>query len=125
MLDTLALAAARAAPLASGTAPSIPWGRLVLAFVFCILVALAAIAFIRKRNGMPVLPEDVIQRFGQGQISAPAASGRVQIVQRLGVTPTSQLVVLKRGRQNYLLHLTNSGATEIDRYLDDGEVEEA
>lgn len=125
MLDTLALVAARAAPLASGTAPSIPWARIVLAFLFCILVALAAIAFIRKRNGMPVLPADLVHRLGQGQVVAPAAAGRLQIVQRLGVTPTSQLVVLKRGRQNYLLHLTNTGATEIDRYLDDNEADEA
>ena len=116
---TLATAVGDAAPLATGTAPAIPWGRLVLAFAFCIVIALGAIAFIRKRNNMPLLSDDTLRRLGMGGGAGTMPHDRLQITQRLSVTPNSQLVVLKRGSQNYLLHLTNTGATEIDRFTDD------
>lgn len=116
---TLAANAAPMTGLASGTDPAVPVGRIVLAFMFCIVLAIAAIGFIRVRNGMPLLPNGIRWRIGKTLSYAAPSPEKLQIVQRLSVTPNSQLVVLKRGRQNYLLHLTNHGATEIDRFADD------
>ncbi|GAA4044792.1 hypothetical protein [Parerythrobacter jejuensis] len=119
-LSLLAAVAADTAPLATGTGPSIPWGRIILAFVFCILLAVAAIGFIRVKNGMSLIPDTMAARMSaSGEVTAPPA-GKMQIVQRLSVTPASQLVIVRRGTQNYMLHLTNHGATEIDRFGDDG-----
>lgn len=119
VLTLLAATAADAAPLATGTSPSIPWGRILLAFVFCMVLAIAAIGFLRVRNGMPLLPDGMKERLGQTATDTAGPTDRIQITQRLSVTPASQLVVVKRGKQNYLLHLTNQGATEIDRFHDD------
>lgn len=125
VLSLLAMQAADAAPLATGSAPSIPWIRLILAFLFCIVIAVLAVAFIRKRNGLPLLPEHLQARLNQGATDQSSQQDRIQITQRLSVTPTSQLVVLRRGEQNYLLHLTNTGATEIDRFRDGEEADVA
>lgn len=116
MLDLLTSAAADAAPFAYDEGPSIPWGRLILAFLFSIAVALGAILFIRVRNGLPAWP-DKLQRPWRTEGEAAGKTGeKLAIVERLNVTPSSQIVVLRRGRQNYLLHLSASGATEIDRF---------
>ena len=116
----LLAAAAENAPIVYADGPNIPWLRIVLVFVLCIALAVGAIGFLRVRNGLPLLPDELRMRVVQsGERSATISDERIQIVQRLSVTPSSQLVVLKRGRQNYLLHLTHTGATEIDRYSDD------
>ena len=104
-----------AAPYATGSAPSIPWGRIVLALFFCLLLAFFAIAFIRARSGMAPMPA-----WLKG-LQAPAASvgeeqDALEIVQRVGISPGSQLVVLQRGTQRYLLHFGDKHVTEIDRY---------
>lgn len=117
LFEFLAASAGEAAPIAYGTDPSIPWGRLILAFAFSIAVAIAAIAFIRMRNGLPVIPDQFRKPWHTAGTGKPVERGeRMAIVERLTVTPTSQIVVLRRGRQNYLLHLSANGATEIDRF---------
>lgn len=117
ILMHLSAAAAEAAPLATGTGPDIPWGRVLLAFLFCVALAIAAIGFLRVRNGMPLLPEGLMRGGGSTSDGFPGkASERMQIVQRLSITPTSQIIMLKRGKQNYILHVGNQGATEIDRF---------
>lgn len=130
MTPTTALLAraAQEAPLAYGQGVDIPWVRIILALFFCLLVALAAIGLIRARNGMPAVPDELARRL-RGE-NAPRNGGdneRIHIAQRVNVTSTSQIVVVKRGEVNYLLHLTNSGATQIDRYVDtpSGEGEQA
>lgn len=117
----LAAAAAETAHFAGGSDPDIPWVRIILAFLFCIALAIAAIGFIRVRNGMPLMPDRLgssIAGVGDGT-SAP--SDRLQITQRLTLSPNSQVIVLKRGEQNYLLHVGANGATEIDRFNDEAE----
>ena len=116
----LLTAAAGAEPIAYADGPGIPWLRIVLAFALCIALAIGAIGFIRVKNGMPLIPDEMRSRTGaSGEVASPGNDERIRIAQRLSVTPQSQLVVVTRGRQNYLLHLTNNGATEIDRFHDD------
>lgn len=117
-LLTLAAGAPARGALAYGADPAIPWGRIVLAFLLCLALALGAIAVIRARHGLAVVPPELARRLSHGTAAPVAEAERIAIVQRLAVTPTSQLVVLRRGSRSYLLHLTAQGATEIDRFDD-------
>lgn len=121
ILVHLTAAAADSAPLATGTAPYIPWARIILALLFCIALAVGAIGFIRVKNGMSLVPDGIAARLHKQGEAPPLASDKMQVTQRLSVTPSSQLVIVKRGKQNYMLHLTNQGATEIDRFRDEEE----
>lgn len=118
MLGTLTAASETIAPYATGSGPEIPWVRLILAFLFCALLAGVAIWALKARYGTPLLPENWRTLVAGGAANEVQADDRVRIAQRLAVAPGSQIIVLKRGKQNYLLHLTSSSATEIDRYLD-------
>lgn len=101
--------------LAQGVAPDIPWVRIAVVLVLCIALAVAAIGFVRLRLGMPFLPTTWLLPF-KPRLDQTVKEKRLHIVERLGVSPTSQFVVLARGKQRYLLLLTQQGATEIDRY---------
>ncbi len=122
LIDLLA-ATGDAAPLAYGSAPGIPWVRIVLSFFFCIALAVATIAFIRARNGLPILPDRMRHRPGHTRDGSGGNIDTIQIVERLNVTPTSQIVLLGKGSQRYLLHLSDQGATVIDRFADQSECE--
>ncbi len=110
-------ASANLAPLAQGSSPDIPWLRIVLVFILCVGLAVAAIGFVRLRHGLPFLPD----RLGN---SPPRVSSsgdmedHLAVSQRLSAGPSSQFVILARGKQRYLLYVSPQGVTEIDRYED-------
>ena len=123
MTFLLLASGAERAMLGQGSSPDIPWLRLILAFLFCVGLAVVAIMAIRARAGMPILPKG-LDRLTRGMLESEVLpEKRITIVQRLPVAPGSQLIVLKRGRQRYLLHLTASSATEIDRFTDEPEAD--
>lgn len=107
-----------ATTLAQGGSLEIPWLRIGLVLVLCIALAIAAIGFVRLRYGMPFLPE----RLGNPvrlQTPAPGEEERLKILERLSAGPTSQFIILARGKQRYLLHVSQQGVTEIDRFGED------
>lgn len=123
MTFLLLASGAERALLGQGSGPDIPWFRLILAFLFCIGLAVVAIMAVRARAGMPVLPNR-LSGLTKGLLEGEVLpQERVTIIQRLPVAPGSQLILLKRGRQRYLLHLTASGATEIDRFTEEPEAD--
>ncbi len=102
--------------LAQGDAPDIPWVRIVLMFALCIGLAIAAIGFVRLRHGLPFLPN----RLGASSRQFPSANNQedgLAVAQRLSAGPSGQFIILARGNQRYLLHVSPQGVTEIDRYL--------
>ncbi len=122
-LIDLDLAPASTFAIAQGAAPDIPWLRILGAFAFCITLAVAAIVFLRWRQGLPVMPNGTLSRTGTGSRSV-AAHDQLAIIQRLGLGPGSQFIVLERGEQCYLLHVSQQGVTEIDRYLTSPDLKE-
>lgn len=100
------------------TGPDIPWLRIVLAFLFCIGIAVAAIAFMRVRNGLPTMPKALRERLIQNPDYTDLRSDRLEVVQRVGIMPSGQLLVVRRGTRNYVLYLTAHGSSEIDRFED-------
>lgn len=122
MFISLLATAPQIGRIAYGEGLDIPWLRIILALVFCLFLATAAIVLIRARKGMPIVPAEIAKRFRVSDADTRASIDQnIRIAQRLAVTPSSQLVVIKRGQLNYLLHLTDVGATEIDRYCDEEE----
>lgn len=119
----LSATAADAVPIAMGEGPNIPWVRIMIALAFCLALAVAAIGVIRLKNGFPVLPRGMSVRFGV-TTDDHNAGARFEITQRLSIAPASHLVMLKRGKLNYLLYLTSHGATVIDRFRDGDEAGE-
>lgn len=119
----LSATAADAAPIAMGEGSNVPWIRIIIALAFCLALAVAAIGVIRLRNGFPALPRGMSERFGMAT-DGRSADVRLQVTQRLSIAPASHLVMLRRGKQNYLLYLTSHGATVIDRFRDGDEAGE-
>ena len=107
-----------ATPLAQGAAPDVPWMRIVLVLVLCLGLATATIGFVRLRHGMPFLPDRLTNPIAQRNASR-ISTRQLEIVERLPAGPTSQFVLLARGKQRYLLHLSQNGATEIDRFSEE------
>ena len=103
--------------LVQGDGPDIPWVRIVLMFALCIGLAIAAIGFVRLRHGLPFLPD----RPGGSSRQSPSPKDQndgLTVAQRLSAGPSSQFIILARGNQRYLLHVSPQGVTEIDRYQD-------
>lgn len=106
-----------AAPLATGGELDIPWIRIIVALIFSLVLAVVVINIFRVRNGLPAIPGGLSKRLGL-VTSGMDIRSRLSIVQRLQVTPASQIVLLRRDDSYYLLHLTNQGATVIDIFKD-------
>lgn len=119
MLFYLIAASAQNAPMAYAETPGIPWIRITLAFAFCIFLAIAAIGFIRIRNGLTFVPDEWRARLqGNGKEERPLNREWINVVQRVNLMPGSQLVVVQCGQLHYLLHITGSAVTVIDRFED-------
>ena len=111
-------------PVTYANGIDIPWLRIILALLFCLFLAVGAIGFVRARNGQPVLPEEWAPRLHfREQGATDSSAQRLHIAQRLSMTPTSQIVLLKRGTVTYLLHLTPTSATQIDRFEDEPDID--
>ena len=107
MLDLDLLTVASTA-LSYGEGPAVPWARIVLAFLLSIGVAVAAIAFMRWRAGQggPNLPWLQIRR------GAADAQRELELVERLVLSATTQLVVV-RWRERKLLILVSPTGAEV------------
>jgi hypothetical protein len=101
-LDFLAAGAA----LSYGEGPSVPWARIVLAFLLCAGLAVAAIAFLRWRTGRGAPSPFWLQMMrGAGE-----GERELELVERLSLSPTTQLVVVRWGGRKLLILASPSGA---------------
>ncbi len=124
MLFLLSAAGSGGSAIPYGSGPDIPWLRIILALGLCLALAAASIWALRVRHGLSVAP-DWMQQFGatvKGDQLAPGE--QLQLIQRLVVSPGNQLVLVRLGARRYVLHLTASGATQIDCITDGAVTEE-
>lgn len=121
MLFLLSAAGSGTSAIAYSNGPDVPWLRIFLALCLCLALAGAAIWAMRVRYGLSVVPERLRQfvTTERGDHAAPVE--QLQLVQRLVVSPGHQLVLVRLGQRRYLLHLTASGATQIDCIADGAE----
>ena len=91
--------------------PQIPWARIILAFFFCIGVAVAAIAFLRWRGGENPLPI-LLKR------EAAKEKHAFEIIERTRVGPGAQLCMLACKERRYLIYIGPHGAVLLDRFAD-------
>lgn len=114
----IAIANHGAVDLAQGGSPDIPWVRILVVLLLCIALAVAAVGFVRLRHGMAFLPERFVNPLRKST-AEPGEKRRLVISERISAGPTSQFVILGRGTQKYLLHVSQQSVTEIDRFTDD------
>lgn len=115
---SLTLTVATAA-YAHGSDPAVPWLRIALAFLFCVGVAVAAILWLRARQGSPI----ALHAFAR-RIAAPHRAGaprELEVEERLRISPTAQVLVLRCGARRYLVHVGPQGAQTIDRLDEHGD----
>lgn len=100
----LPLPAMAQASLATGSAPEVPWLRLVLSFALCIGLAFAAILLLRRyqRQGSAGL---LASLRGKAD-SLPAPEIKVLESRRLG--PSGQICLVEFDGRKLLLSVTNS-----------------
>lgn len=118
MLAVLTAAGMQGTSLTQGSVPDIPWLRIVLTLGFCLALAAASIWVLRARYGMPMLPDHFKRWSGAVHADNPPGGERLRLLQRLPISPGSQLVLVRLGTRTYLLHTTASSVTEIDRFTD-------
>lgn len=107
----LAQLAAAAAPIAYGEGPSVPWARIVLSLLFCIALAFGAVAFVRWRSGQagPGSLASLLRRVERG------TARRLELLERLPLTPTTQLCLVRSGNSRLLVLVSPGGAQLIER----------
>ncbi|KPL68270.1 hypothetical protein SZ64_09135 [Erythrobacter sp. SG61-1L] len=95
--------------LTGGSAPDVPWLRLVLAFAFCIAVAFGAVLLLRRhqRGGGPVLPIALLERRTGG----PAR--RLSVIETRRASPNGDLCLVECDGETWLLVLTPAGTTVL------------
>ena len=89
MVASLDILATASATLAYGSGPAVPWGRIALALLFCLGLSVAAIAFLRRRGGQ-IGPQAA---WWPIRGSRAAAQRELELLERLALTPTSQLLL--------------------------------
>lgn len=107
------------ASLAQGSAPDIPWVRIIFVMILCVVLAFVAVGFLRIRYGLPFLPDRVTNPITSAGIVTNAPKEKLAIIDRLAAGPSSQFIVLGRGEKRYLLHIAQNGATVVDQYTQD------
>ena len=102
---------ATAAFLATGSTPAVPWLRLVLSLLFCVAMAWAAIALLRRyqRHGSVVRLGDLL---GKSALPAPA---RLKILETRRASQHGDLCLAELDGEVYFLALTSSGVTVLNR----------
>jgi flagellar biogenesis protein FliO len=111
MSASLALLAAAAAPLAYGEGPTVPWARIVLSLLFCLAVAVGAIAVIRRRAGQPPLGALTALLLPRGGHAVPR---QLELLERLALTPTSQVCLVRCGDRRLVVLVSPGGAQVVD-----------
>ena len=101
---------ALARPLATGTAPAIPWGRLLLVLAFCLLLAWGAIVFVRRYQQRP-LANPLERMLGRAKGGIPR---RIQIIETRRASAHGDLCLVECDGETYLLALTAHGVTVLD-----------
>lgn len=98
--------AAAGTALSYGEGPSVPWARIVLAFLLCAGLAVAAAAFLRWRTGRGA-PSPFWLQMARG-----AGDGRreLELLERLSLSPTAQLLVVRWGEKKLLILASPAGA---------------
>lgn len=114
MPSDLDLLAAAGTALSYGAGPSVPWARIVLAFLLCIGLAAAAIAFMRWRTGRGVSGPVWLQMTR----GAKHRQRELEMVERLALSPTTQLVVVRWGGKKLLILSSSSGAQVLSEEND-------
>ena len=109
-----ALLANARVPYATGPELSVPWARIAIAFLICVALAAAAIHLLRNRYGRKAAPRSFGDLLRQTERGDPA----LELEERLRITPTGQVCVIRCEGRRYLLHIGQQGCTLIDR-LDD------
>jgi len=85
---------------------AIPWARIVLALLFCLALAVAAIAVRRRRLGFSATPS-----FASLLAFNGAREDReLELLERLQLSPTSQICLIRCGHRRLLLHISAAGA---------------
>lgn len=105
-----------AAISAADTGPIIPWARIVIAFLFCITLAIGAILWLRTRQGQPTSLSALWAQLKRP--STEIVPKAMAIEQRLRITPTGQFLVLRCDERRYLLHVGSQQAQLLDRLED-------
>ena len=110
MNASLAMLSAATAPLAYGEGPTVPWARIVLSLLFCLALGIGAIAFLRRRSGQAALGPIALLLQGVG----PAKPRELELVERLALTPTSQLCLVRCNDKRILVLVSPAGAHVVE-----------
>ncbi len=97
----------------------IPWARIAFVFILCVCLSFAAVGFLRLRYGLPFLPGRLVNPIRASAEMFGSEKKELAIVERLPTGPSSQFLLLSRGKQRYLLHISPQGATLLDRFADE------
>ena len=100
---------AQAQSLATGSAPDIPWFRLLLSLAFCIAVAWGAVRLLKyyQRRGIANPIKSLLERQGA------ASQRRIAIIETRRASLHADLCLVECDGDTYLLALTPAGATVL------------
>jgi flagellar biogenesis protein FliO len=103
-----------AEPIGQASEFAVPWARIVLSLLLCLALAVWAIAFLRRRSGaapIPMFARLLAQSDGDRE-------RQLELVERLQVSPASQICLVRCGDKRFLFHVSSAGAQLLSR-LDD------
>jgi flagellar biogenesis protein FliO len=107
----ITMLSAASATIGQSAGFSVPWARIALSLLFCLTLAVAAIAFIRRRSGAAVLPS-----FASLLSSAERGKQRdLELLERLQLSPASQICLVRCGNKRLLVHVSAGGAQVLER----------
>lgn len=102
---------AMAAGLGTANAPGVPWARIVLAFVFCIALAVGAIAILRHHQGR--LRFTFAARAFPAMAQAPRR--RIEVIETRRISQHGDVCLLHCGGHSYLIAMGQACAVLLDR----------
>lgn len=102
---------AMAAGLGAAGTPGVPWARIVLAFLFCIALAAAAIAVLRHHQGRG-RPAMLARAF---PAMAQAPRRRIDLIETRRISQHGDVCLLHCGGHSYLIAVGQAHAVLLDR----------
>ena len=102
---------AMAAGLGTASTPSVPWVRIVLAFLFCIALAVAAIAVLRHQQGR--LRFTFAARAFPAMAQAPRR--RIEVIETRRISQHGDVCLLHCDEYSYLIAMGQAHAVLLDR----------